>query len=844
MKAANIIKNNRIRVIALLLVVVMALSVFVINARADLKMDENELVTVHVTDASIPNGYLAMGVHLIYLGSLTDELYDLAIESGVDFSQYNVYYKSELADGAWYDITDAFSLGNITDDGKLVDASVIESMEFMYKTDENGITIDLLTNEVVNLFNLKDPYDLEKMEELEPLRIQYSMLTEKNGDNLTESDELYMEMIEDFFETDISNSESDLWDRGLNALEWYKRITIKNGKNATWTSTVSSIMGQADATRRVIAYDNLAKELDKLSQLALGHSSLITPAPSPSPDVTPEPEPEEENISLDINQNIVEAIGSCMENVATNRNTQAGKQLEEGNTIAGKQRFAFVKELISNAISSNESGCDVVIAKLVDMDNIMQGIKANNDSEYATIADDIIKNAYTQFATAVHSGVSDEYRQTQARGQAQSALSLCISNQKANTKAIESEYETFLEAMFDRMESKSAQQVTLKLLDDIPSLKAGIVEDASKSAMVEVVEDHREWLQKEYAKLVAEGGDDSDKAKLQSEYDELAMMRNQALNEQDLGLAAELEAQMLAKKTDMENLDASYANILADPNSSEADKARAMAGLSDGSVVKAAVAAGTSLASNIREGNMSDDELNSQLGVLAAVGEMDPEAAKIALAEVQDALDNAGIDADTSVVTDGINSGMSGTLSRDELASLLDSILGMSFEDASSVEQAAAILATEWYGEQKNSNDAYILAGSLATKAQPGNPYIYSKLSAKANEYITVSALAGIMNYRYIFDDNLSQATMQKGKAFYMYTAGSDQYKMTGDVSKKLSSKAVLGNKEMYIAKKDSIGIFSIKVCYLNKVSLGVGYDGTCESRAKEMLEVLLQGGE
>lgn len=872
MKVVSFSRNNRIRVIALLLVAVVTLSIFAINARADLKMDENALVTVHVTDASVPNGYLAMGVHLIYLGSLTEELYDLALDSGADFSQYNIYYKSELSNGAWYDITDAYSLGNITDDGKLVSASVIEGLEFMYKTDENGITIDLLTNEVVNLFDLKDPYDLEAMKELEPLRIQYNILNQKSGDNLTDSDELYMEMIEDFFDAKISNSESDQWDRGLNALEWYKRITIKNEKKPTWTSMVSNIMGQADATRRVIAYTNLTRNLDALLAMASGTQSMVTPAPSPSPDVTPEPAPEEEvNTSLEINTDIIEAIGTCLENVSTSLNSYAGKQIEEGTTISSKQRFAYVKELISNAISSNESACDVTIRKLVDMDNIMQGIKADNDSEYSTIAEDMIKNAYTQFAAAVHSGVSAEYRQTQAAGLGVAALNQCLTDQKANTKATESEYETLLEAMFDRMEAKSASQVTLKLLDDIPKLKNGVPSDAANSAMLEVVEDHRVWLQSEYAKLLEKAGDDSEKSKLQSEYDELAAKRNQALNENDLGTAAELEALMLAKKTDIDNLDASFVKILNDPNSSEADKARANAGLSGDSISRLAVEAGTELAGNIREGNLSEDELNSQLATLAAIGELDPDSTKAALAEVQAALDNAGKnDVDTSSVSDGIEkgiengnsneangdsslgnigsdtgagSGLGSKLSRDEMMALLESLLGKNFEDASSSEQAAAVLAIEWYGDRKNYSEAYVLSGSLASKAQNGNPYLFNKLSSNAKEHITVSALAGIMDYRYIFDDKLSQAIMQKGKNFYSFTAGSGQYRMTGDVTKKLKSTAVISNRELYVSETDSDGIFGIKTCYLKKVTLGVGYDGTCESRALEMLEVLLQGG-
>lgn len=847
MKVVSFIKNNRIKVVALTLIAVVVMSlVAVMNARADLKMDANELVTVHVSDGEIPNGYLAIGVHLIYLGSLTQELYDLAVDSGADFQQYDTYYKSELSGGTWYNITDAYSLSAITTEGSPVSKTVIENLEFMYKTNEQGITIDLLTNEVVDLFSLVDPYDLEAMKELEPLKIQYNMLNGKIGDNLTDSDEIYLELIEDFFGMKAGNAESDQWDRGLNALEWYRRICIKNGKPSAWKDTVGNIGGQVDATRRVIAFDNIAKELSLLLEIASGQKSMITPAPSPSPEVTPEPDEDEGIEGLEVNTAIVEAIGECIQNIATTRNSYAGKMLDEGTTISSKKRFSYVKELISNAISSNESGCDVVITNIVNLDNVNGHMKVNGDSEYETIANDVIKTAYQQFAAALFGGVGSDYQTAKAEGQSQAALNQHLTEQKASTKAIEAEYETFLEAMFDRMENSSAQQVTLKLIDNIPQMKSSVKDDEIKNLMLDVIDDHRDWLQSEYSKLLSEGEDNSEKAKLQSEYDELSEARNQALNENDLGTAADLEAQMLAKKTDMDNLDAKYVNILNDPNSSEADRARAKAGLGDSSVANLATLAGSELAANIRAGGMSKDELESQLATLAAVGELDPEAAKAALEEVQAALDSTGTELDVSGVNDGIDKGIengSGTLSRDSMMALLESLLGTDFDKASSQQQAAAILALEWYGDRKNYSEAYVLAGSLATNVQGVNPYIYNKFTGNSQEYIPVSCLAGILKYRYIFDDKLSTATMQKAKAYYTYTSGSDQYKMTGDVNKKLKSKAELGNRDLYISSTDSKGIYSIKVRYMNKVSLGLGYDGTCETMANEMLELLLQGG-
>ena len=60
--------------------------------------------SVHIKSGDIENSTLAIGSHLIYIGAMTDEIYQIAYQSASTFSQSDMYYKSELGGGSWYEI--------------------------------------------------------------------------------------------------------------------------------------------------------------------------------------------------------------------------------------------------------------------------------------------------------------------------------------------------------------------------------------------------------------------------------------------------------------------------------------------------------------------------------------------------------------------------------------------------------------------------------------------------------------------------------------------------------------------------------------------------------------------
>ncbi|NLV86822.1 MAG: hypothetical protein GX025_06355, partial [Clostridiales bacterium] len=98
----------------------------------------NEDEAVHIKSDDIESSTLIIGSHLIHLSALTDPIYNIAIESAHESGQDTIYYKSELADGTWFNISYAGSLLDITSGGTPVTKDVIEGLFLTHHTRADG----------------------------------------------------------------------------------------------------------------------------------------------------------------------------------------------------------------------------------------------------------------------------------------------------------------------------------------------------------------------------------------------------------------------------------------------------------------------------------------------------------------------------------------------------------------------------------------------------------------------------------------------------------------------------------------------------------------------------------
>lgn len=816
---------------------------------------ENEKSTavrsVHMQDSQIEEATLVIGSHLIHISALTDELYQIALDSASEFSQSGMYYKSELADGTWYEISEASSIGDITTAGTPVSKTVIEALEFTHQTKADGVTIDLRTGAAVSVFDIQNPYDLRTMEELEPLRIQYQILQEKTDKN--ESDKIYLDMLDTFFATDIQSDVTRECDASLRALESYQSGLSAREKAAQWTEQVEKTMSAVDADRRVDSLTTLETCLDTLENDASGMKQKEESEEDTSEEETTPPD-------FVINSEIISAVGDCIQNVQESISTYAAKQIAgDGGTVSSETEYRYRQELTAGARSGDTAASDRALEKLCDLQNILGGVVAQEESERNTLTSELVSAAFDKYTSALKEGVSQEYREQSAMGAALALRVKCLSRQKSAANAKRLEYQDMLEALFIRMENGAAQEYVLRLIDGVEDLENSVVRDTAAIYLLDTVAEHRIWLRKEYADLVKNASDSTEMSKLEEEKAELEREQQDALDNNDLALAKQLSAQMEAKQKDIDQLAGELTDILNSESSSEADKARAAAALGEKNTAALLVSMSDDLTAAIRgaDSETRTEDLQNRMAALTAASTLDPKAAKAALKQVKEAVENAAeLDADlaeelTEQLADALETAEeAGTdpLTEEALESLLDNILtelyGDGFEKVSEKQQAAAMIAMEWYGQEQELETALQLAAALAGDAsRRHNPYLYSKYTDKTENYISLQALGEVSGYRYIFDDAHATVTLHKAKLYYRFTLSEQTYQAADGTDRELSAKPKL-METMYLSGTDSRLIFSVEAEYFEKSSLGAVGTPEVEALAEDVYERLLEGGE
>lgn len=829
--------------------------------------DSESVQSVKVSDSEIESSTLVIGSHLIHINGLTDELYAIAMESASEFNQNGIYYKSELAGGAWFEISNATSIADITTSGTPVDKSVIEALEFTHKTGADGITTDLRTQTTVSVFNIPDPYNLQTMEELEPLRIQYQILQEK--EEQTDSDKTYLSIIGALFEKELEDDTTKALDETLSSLESYKNNLSSRGKPTNWKEETEGVMASVDAERRILVLTKLGKALDILECQANGvpyeeeeeegeeGDSEEDSEEGDSEEGSDSEEGEaEDTTGLEVNTEIVAAIGDCIQNVQDSINAYRAKCLSAtGETTADQMEYQYSQELISKASDNDTEGCDGAMEKLCALRNILDGTIENQTTELDTLTSQLISMSYQKYMADLSAGESPEYQTARADGMPQSVLTQYLTQQKAGANADRLEYQSMLEAAFLRMDNGAAQIYVLQLIDGVPAMNQSVVGDAASAYLRETVQEHLEWLRSKYGDLVKNGADSTQMEKLEQKKEDLENQYRDALDKNDLALANRIRAEMDAVQKDMDSLMASLTDILNSPYSSETDKAKARAELGNSNTAALLSDMAGNLASEIRSGDGEEEDLKNQLAALSAAAQLNPDAGLAALDQVKDALDQStGMTSDLAKemqndlaeakenVAQYAGEGLSDATLSSLMEDVLNRVFGTDFAHATSAQQASAILAMEWYGQERNSDTALSQAGRLAVQAaESKNPYLYEKYTLE-EAYMSLQALGQTLGYRYIFDDAHSTVTLQKGKSYYEFISASREYKREGGSKKELKTAPKLMG-TLYIHGEDSQKIFSTKAEYISQAQYAVVGTTTVETQAKEIYERLMEGG-
>lgn len=533
-------KKHRILIGAVALTAVVTVGIVRSHFTTDAAFSRD--TAVHIKADEIEDSTLIVGTHLIHLSAMTDELYNIAQESATESGQNNRYYKSELAGGAWYDITDASTLSEITTEGKPVSDSEIEQLYLTHHTKSDKITYDLRTGQEVSLFDIDDPYDLSSLEELKPLKDQYDLIDagrkSREDAALSESDSFCLDTARDILaDNDPKNRTTEECDKQLKALQGYYDELASGDGGADELGMVTEVMDAVDATRRTeVFYQLLNGSRNEIGDTTfpsletyLNRMYGTESAGQPTEGYTP-------------NMNLINGLTESITNVQNSYQEYLGKALSEGSTILSKERYAAQTSLISNASDGTYRACDQNVDELINLDNISNNIINNQSEELALLESTLYPEGRTAYLTAVQGGAGNEYQAVSSnQNKSKATLNKLLKEQMNDADTIRLEMQFFIQAKVDRISSESAKAWIEELLDETKTLPSSVKEDDYASYAKQLLDAYRIWLEQLLNNIVAElGGNSTDK--LLEQKDAYEQARLTCLDDNDLAGAARYEA--------------------------------------------------------------------------------------------------------------------------------------------------------------------------------------------------------------------------------------------------------------------------------------------------------------
>lgn len=780
---------------------VLTIIISVIGITAARGVFNGDTDAVHINPDEIEDSTLIIGTHLIHISVLTEELYDVAMDTVKASGQTDIYYKSELGGGAWYMISDAFSLSDITVQDKKADNSVISGLYLRYHTKADGITYDLLKGEAVCMFDTPSPYEFSELSELDALNTQYENL--QNKGNKTDTDKENINSIKQMLEQgDLLRDENAAFNKNLSDLN---NLYIQNAENAEMSKVLQDVMKQIDCSRRVSVYqkllDNLLPDLLKKVQL----------------------EDKEETSGMYVDFELIDAIGTAMDEVNNKSIECQGNALTEGDNALGGAKASLVKELMEAAENDDMNRISNLAENLTDLSNIESGMTVHPDREAALIKDMLLPMA------------DDCIRQ----GSTPSDLEKGFAEGEFLSKAAAS-----------KMSPEDAKSFLESRIEELNNITEDIAQDALKVLAEQLKNESKAELLRSLSSLM--GGSDNEMSKLLEEKQKLQTERLSALDENNLENAGRIENELLKLEEDINRLEQKLEAILTSETAAEADKAKARAGLQ-----------GEFAASEIEDikEDILDDIENGQYGGImgnldgfSALCEISPNLTAAALKEIYKCAavklylrDEQTDGQSLNTIMDRIEdlTAETATYIKDEpdkekMKNNIEEFIGEDIFLADESVQAAAVAALCRYAENENSKHAADLAADLASDFyQNNNLYFYLKLKNEAEEFIPLDIAAKCCSYRYIFHEGNKTGILRKGTDYYEYSVFAKTVRMKENKSLEMNTYARYQS-VIYLSSEYMSDTFQISSAYIPDTEYGILMTEEMENLTAQFLEVIL----
>lgn len=776
--------------------------------------DESE--AVHINAAEIEDATLIIGTHLIHISAMDDEIYEIAADSAAESNQQSRYYKSELADGCWFDITDAESLKSITSEGEPVEDEVIEELFLTHHTRSDGVTYDLRTNQAVCMFDIQNPYDLAGVKELESLKIPYDMLADK--EEKSESEEESEGKVKEFFQMggSLKDSETDELDTQIQAMQDYS-VSADASERAEALRTMAAL----DAARRRLVLEGVRDGLnDLIERLQEGGEAL--------------------------NGDLNSGASDSLEAVEAALLDYEAKSLSEGTTVLGREEYAVRTEMARTALVGDRAACDAAAKKAV----LLEAIKADQigdaEGELAYLNETLLLEAQKVYSELLNGGVGEEYRAKESKSNtSEGILNKALKDRLNETEAAKAELQYLINAALGRMTARQGSAFLSRLETEAETMKNGILDDAFAAYADNSIEAYTAYLSDLSAqKNPTENGNAL--SELLEQKKEKQEEKQTALDNNDLAGAKKADAELeeLNRRADeLERQMSKNGEVLAGEGGTTPQTALASAN----QLAKTAV-------ETIQDGSVSGvAEAIDGLGALIGVN---PDAALDGLKDIYKALaTEAYLVAEVDEKANGFEECMTkiedciaengqtlndSSATEEEAKELLEEAAGKELSEASDKEQAALLKASLDSLEQEANEGIRKMAQILASQMEAdGNPYIFRQYNDPINEYIPARTISECLRYRYVFENQQQTVTLSKKGSYYTFCSFGTGYE-TGDGEQKDMKMNAGFQGDIYISEQDAQEIFKCTAQYIPGSDLALLLTEDNKDQASAYLSMLL----
>lgn len=832
-------KRKLNRILSILLAIVIVAGGMVLpagnKAKASMEFDTTNAVRfkAFASRHEIANSMIFIGTHLIYLDAATEELWQMALDSQNPSNQYNIYYKSELGDGQWFDITDAGSINDISTEGELVDEEQLADLYVTHYTFIDGITKDAKTGDTINIFDDPDPYDLYNLKELDSIRTQYDMIDQK--ESLTDSDEHNIKWTLDLlWQADLQNAATKKCDKQLKSLnKLYKSLLQEDDQDQA--AIVYTLMSKVDAARRAEVFRQLCEDEDCIL------NELINKYNGESFD-------DDDYI---VNSELIDAWGEAFGLCAESYTEYSGKGLIKGESVLKEAEYKYSERIIKDAEKGTTPQTGTNLNKLKWIFNIEDDVIEATAEEIALLDDELIPAAVSNYSSALKSEPSSKYKKAVSANRSNAVKETILKEQqdKINQERVALQY--LLSAKFKRLSAQEATEYIFERIDWADSQYSVIPATDLSDLAKATVSQHIAWLTEEAKKIKAEN------TVITSEFDELTnkkkdlvLQQEMALDDNDLKTAKEIGAQIDAIDKQISDAEGELSGILNDKDASAADKAKAGVDLGDDTL--------TGFLNSIKDraiGNVTADDLDSlqadveclaalgaysQLNeILAAVKDNDGTIkTKRMLRQAKKTAKKSELykAADTKEEVD--KSGITQTA----LLDALEAYFGNGFDSLSAGDQIIAVYALNMLGDDGVAAAKSLASTYVTRAANAKNGYVYETLAEATDvDYVELKALAKAADCRYIYSDSKKVATLTKKNKVYIFSVGSASMEDKDGKNTKLKGEVIMQNRPY--ASYDAAEALKCSSAYVKRSNYCVVLSDSMKKKA-ETLYSELKGGE